>query len=314
MAGSAAMNGLRAAVDDYLAIRRALGYSLNRDGHLLPNFVAYLEATGADSVTTALALAWAVQPSNTHPHWWRQRLGIVRGFARYLNTIDPLNEVPPTDLLPAHRPRITPYLYSDEEIANLLAAARTLSPEFRAATYETLVGLVVVTGLRIGEAIGLNRNDVDLEEGSIVVRRAKFGKTREVWLHESTIDALRTYARRRDEHWPAAATLRFFVSARGIGLESSIVHYTFRQLASAAHLEGRGARCRPRPHDLRHSFAVRTLLAWYRAGGDVEPRLPLLSTQLGHIKPASTYWYLEAAPELLAIAGQRLENVLGELP
>ena len=142
------MTDLRAAVDDYLAIRRTLGYSLKRDGHLLPDFVAYMAATGAQCVTTALALAWAVQPSSAHPHWWRQRLGIVRGFTRYLNTIDPLNEVSPKDLLPAHRSRITPYLYSDEEIAGLLAAARALSPAFRAATYETLVGLVVVTGLR----------------------------------------------------------------------------------------------------------------------------------------------------------------------
>src|SRR6266581_7686383 len=185
------MSELRAAVDAYLTLRRALGYSLKRDGYLLPDFVAYLEATGADSVTTTLALAWAMQPSSAHPHWWRQRLGIVRGFARYLNTIDPLSEVPPADLLPAHRPRITPYVYSDEDIARLLAAARTLGPAFRAAAYETLVGLVVVTGLRIGEAFRLDRNDVDLEEGSVIVRRTKFGKTREVWLHDSTIDALR---------------------------------------------------------------------------------------------------------------------------
>ncbi len=308
------MTDLHAAVDDYLAIRRTLGYSLERDGHLLPDFVTYLETTGADSVTTALALAWATQPSTAHPHWWRQRLGIVRGFARYLNTIDPLNEVPPEDLLPAHRSRITHYLYSDEEIGGLLAAARTLSPAFRAATYATLVGLVVVTGLRIGEAIRLDRTDVDLEEGSVVVRQGKFGKTREVWLHQTTIEALRAYARSRHQKWPVARTPRFFVSARGTALESNIVHYTFRQLVRAAHLEGRGARCRPRPHDLRHSFAVRTLLAWYRAGVDVEPQLPLLSTYLGHIKPASTYWYLQAAPELLAMAGQRLENVLGELP
>ncbi len=308
------MSTLRDAVGDYLAIRRKLGYSLKRDGHLLPDFVAYLESIGADFVTTALALAWAMQPSSAHPHWWRQRLGIVRGFARYLSTINPLNEVPPMDLLPAHRPRITPYLYSDEEIAALLAAARTLLPSFRAATYETLIGLVVATGLRIGEAIALDRNDVDLAEGSLVVRLAKFGKTREVWLHDSTINALRAYARTRDQHWPVATTPRFFVSARGIALESNSVHYTFRQLVNAAHLEGHGARCRPRPHDLRHSFAVRTLLAWYRAGVEVEPELPLLSTHLGHIKPASTYWYLEAAPELLAIAGQRLEHVLGELP
>jgi integrase len=255
-----------------------------------------------------------MRPSSAHPHWWRQRLGIVRGFTRYLNTIDPVNEVPPKDLMPAHRSRITPYLYSDEEIAGLLAAARALSPALRAATYETLVGLVVITGLRIGEAIRLDRTDVDLDEGSIIVRRAKFGKTREVWLHDSTIDALRAYARTRDQRWLVAATPRCFLSARGMALKDSIVHYTFRHLVRAADLEGRGARCQPRPHDLRHTFAVRTLLTWYRAGLEVEPKLPLLSTHLGHIQPASTYWYLQAAPELMAIAGQRLENVLRKLP
>jgi integrase/recombinase XerD len=308
------MIDFRRAVEDYLAIRRSLGFSLDRAGRLLPHFVSYLERTGSHRITTALALAWATQPVGTHPHWWRERLGIVRGFARHLHAIDPVNEVPPTDLLPAHRPRVTPYLYSDADIAGLLCAARMLSPAFRSVTYKTLVGLLVVTGLRIGEAIGLDRADVDLEDGVIVVRRAKFGKLREVCLHESTVDALRAYARARTEHWPLVETPSFFISTRGVRLTENAVHFTFRDLVRQAQLEGRGARCRPRPHDLRHSFAVRTLLAWYRAGVDVEAQLPLLSTYLGHVKPSSTYWYLEAAPELLAIVGQRLEQVLGDLP
>jgi integrase len=308
------MTDLHAVLADYLAIRRSLGFALTRDRHLLPDFVAYLGAAGAPRVTAALALAWATRPSGAHPAWWRQRLGIARGFARHLAAIDPSHEVPPTDLLPATRPRVTPYLYADADVAALLVAARTLAPAFRAATYEALVGLLAVTGLRVGEATALDRTDVDLVEGVVMVRRGKFGKSRDVWLHDSTVAALRAYAGGRDRRWPAALTLRFFVSARGTPLKSSIVHYTFGRLVRRAALDGRGPRCRPRPHDLRHSFAVRTLLGWYRTGADVEAQLPLLSTYLGHVKPASTYWYLEAAPDLLALAGQRLERVLGGLP
>jgi integrase/recombinase XerD len=308
------MSDLHAALRDYLAIRRKLGFSLTRDGHLLPDFVSYLEGAGADRITTVLALAWATQPLGAHPHWWRQRLSLVRGFARHLKAIDSLNEIPPQDLLPSHRPRITPYLYSDEAIEGLLAAAKVLSPSFRAVTYGAFVGLMIVSGLRVGEAIGLDRADVDLDGGFVVVRRAKFHKSREVCLHESTIRALSAYAGIREQHYPIAVTPSFFVSTRGGRLTIGAVQYTFRQLVRHAQLEGRGARCRPRLHDFRHSFAVHTLMDWYRSGKDAEAQLPLLSSYLGHTNPSSTYWYLEAAPELFAIVGKRLDDVLGELP
>jgi integrase len=308
------MSELRAAVEDYLAIRRKLGFSLKLAGRLLPDFVEYVQCCGAPHVTTAVALAWATQPTEAHPVWWRQRLGIVRGFARHLKTIDASTEVPPTDLLPAHRSRRTPFLYSDAEIAGLLGAARLLSPEIRAVTYETFIGLLSVTGLRLGEAIGLDRSDVDLAEGIIEIRHAKLDKPREVCLHDSTVDALRVYAGMRDLHWTSPDSPSFFVSARGMRLGQSIVHRTFAQLVGRAGLSARGERCSPRLHDLRHSFAVRTLLGWYRAGVDVDVKLPLLSTFLGHVDPAATYWYLQAAPELLCVVSQSLEVVLGELP
>lgn len=307
------MTALRAAVDDYLAIRRGLGFQLERAGQLLPDLVSYLEQAGAEHLTSELALAWATLPTGAHPAWWRQRLGIARGFARHLQTIDPRSEVPP-DLLQAHWPRVTPYLYAPAEVAALMEAARRLAPPLRAATCETVIGLLAVSGLRVGEALALDRADVDLEGGILRVRRAKHGNSREVPLHDSTSRALGDYGRLRDRHCPEPMTAAFFVAGRGLRLTSGTFQATFRTLVHRAGLEGRGERCRPRPHDLRHSFAVTTLLDWYRAGVDVDARLPLLSTYLGHVDPAATYWYLQAAPELLALAGRRLEQVLRELP
>lgn len=308
------MNELHAALRDYLAVRRSLGYQLEETEHLLTDFVGYLQGRDATRVTTELALAWATAPRQAHPAWWRHRLGVVRGFARHLATLDPSTEVPPTDLLPAVMPRMTPYLYSDADISGLMAAARDLTPALRAATYATLVGLLVVSGLRIGEATGLDRADVDEAALALVVRRAKPGSAREVPLHETAVEALRGYARLRDHHFPVPRSPSFFVSIRGTRLCRSAVNETFHELIRRAGLEGRGARCRPRIHDVRHSFAVASLLRWHREGADVDAKLPLLSAMLGHVDPASTYWYLEAAPELLALVAQRLEHVLGELP
>jgi integrase/recombinase XerD len=307
------MSELRAALQDYLALRRALGYTLKEAGWLLSDFVGYLEEHRASHVTTELALAWATRPAGTHPRWWSKRLSTARGFARHLATIDPRNQVPPADLLPAAYTRVTPYLYSDADITALLAAARALSPALRAATYQTLIGLLAVSGLRIGEAIGLDQADVDDDALLLAVRKAKPGSARTVPLHETTAGALRGYARLRDHHFPEPASPGFFVSARGTRLAYSDANKTFRELIRRAGLEGRGERRRPRAHDLRHSFAVATVLRWYREGADVDARLPLLSAMLGHADPASTYWYLQAAPELLALVAQRLQQATGEL-
>lgn len=298
------MSDLRPAVTEYLQIRRAVGYKLERDGQLLPDFIEFLERAGAERVTNEFALAWAMQPVTAHPAWWRQRLSIVRGFARYLQTINPASEVPPPELLRAHRRRMTPYLYAQADIAALLDAAGELRPSLRAATYRTIIGLMSVSGLRVGEALALDRGDVDLRGGVLLVH-GKGGHEREVALHATTTAALAEYDRLRDRHYPRPATPAFF-APRGSRLTSGTFHDTFRGLVRRAGLEGRGERCRPRPHDLRHSMAVRTLLGFYRTGEDVDAKLPLLSTYLGHRDPASSYWYLQAAPELLALAGERL--------
>lgn len=305
------MTDLREEMARYLAIRRRLGFALERHGVLLADFVTHLEDAGAGRVTVELAVSWATSVADVHPVQWRQRLGIVRGFARHLKTIDPTTEVPPDDLLRARRERITPYLYSDDDIAGLMDAARTLQPEWRAVTYEVLIGLLAVTGARLGEILGMDRPDVDLDGRLLVLRRAKLARTREVHLHHTTVEALGRYCQVRDQRCSEPATASYFVSARGQRLGSSTVHDNFRRLVRRAGLEGRGHRCRPRPHDLRHSFAVRTLLDWYRAGVDVEANLPRLSTHLGHVGPVSTYWYLQAAPELFAVVAQRLDAVLG---
>jgi integrase len=238
---------------------------------------------------------------------------MVRGFAKYLQANDPRHEVPPLALLPHRRPRSVPYIYEPAEIAALLTATTTLRSPLMAATYDTLVGLIAVTGLRAGEAIALDEDDVDRRNGVLVVRKTKFGKTREVPLHATTTQALVRYARDRDRLVPRRRTRSFFVSTAKTRLIYNNVHRTFVRLVCAAGLGDRRPR-RPRIHDLRHTFAVRTVLGWYRAGTDVEAVLPMLSTYLGHIGPEATYWYLTAVPELLEAATIRLERSWKALP
>ena len=312
LAGSCPMSPLRAALADYLALRRSLGYKLERAEKLLGQFLAYLEKRGARTITTEQALAWARLPANASPSWLSFRLSAVRGFARYLQTIDPACEMPPAELLPDRSHRATPYLYSEGQIAAVIEAAGTLGTPHRTATLRTLIGLLAVTGMRVGEAIALDRGDVDRAEGLLVIRGAKFGKSRELPLHRSTADALRRHLRRADRPRPAAGTDAVFVSMAGTRLLYRNVQGTFRQLLDRAGFELRSTGCRPRLHDLRHSFAVRTILDAYRDGGQVEGRLAALSTYLGHADPAQTYWYLSAAPELMELAADRLERHLGE--
>lgn len=305
------MNDLRHAVDDYLALRRTLGFTLERPGQLLAEFAAFAESMGAEVLTVDLALSWAMLPADADPSWWGMRLSAVRTFARWLVALDPLTEVPPPGLCPARSRRAEPYPYADHEIVGLLEAARAIALPLKAATYETLIGLLAVTGMRVGEAIALDRDNVDFDQGVLVVRRTKFDKTREVALHRSTVEALRRYDRVRRRHWRHPQTGAFFVSLSGTRLIYQNVWRGFSQLARTAGLEPVSERCRPRIHDLRHRFAVTTLVRWYRDGAAVAPRLPLLSTYLGHVEPSDTYWYLRADPELLALAAERLEPVPG---
>lgn len=302
------MSALSAALDDYLALRRSLGFKLERAGKLLAQFVAYCEVASADVVTIELALSWATLPKGVSRSWLGHRLLVVRGFARHLALLDDRTEVPPIDMLPARSQRATPYLYTEADVARLIGASGRFRSPLRRATVQTVVGLLYVTGMRIGEAIRLDRGDVDLTCGLLLVRDSKFGKSRELPVHDTTTAVLRAYARQRDELCPQATSPAFFLSAVGTRLRYANFHIGFLGLLREAGLTPRSPTCRPRPHDLRHSFAVSTLIAWYRDGGDVESRLPSLSTYLGHLHPANTYWYLSAAPELLGLAAERLES------
>lgn len=304
------MSPLRQALADYLTVRRALGYKLERAGKLLAQFVDYLADADVATVTVEHALAWAQMPQDVSVNWWAHRLSVVRGFATCLSTIDPAAEVPPTDLLPCRQRRATPYLYCDDDITALLAGTEILRSELRAATYRTLLGLLAVTGLRVGEAIRLDRDDLDVGHGLLVVGSGKFGKSRQVPLHPTTTQALTGYLKRRDRLHPHPDTPALFISTAGTRLRYCNVNWTFLKLVDRAGLQPRSGSCRPRLHDLRHTFAVNTVLDGYRTGADVQARLPLLSTYLGHVDPANTYWYLSAAPELLALAGMRLEEQL----
>jgi integrase len=308
------MTGIREAIDDYLAVRRALGYKLEDHGWLLADFASFMEAAGAGAVTTGLALAWATLPEDALPSWHAARLRVVRGFARHLQALDPATEVPSAGLLAGRNRRAVPYLYSDAEVSALMAATALLRPALHAATHKTLIGLLAVTGMRLGEAIRLDRADLDASGGILAIRDSKFAKSRQVPLHPSTLAALADYGQLRDRHFPRPGTPALLVSTAGTRLISQGIHYVFARLVRQAGLRPGPGACRPRLHDLRHSLAVSTLLGWYRDGVDVQSRLPVLSTFLGHSKPANTYWYLSAVPELLALAAERRQTGPGVRP
>jgi len=300
------MTRLRHALAAYLRTRRALGFKSKRADELLPQFIAYVDEHGSSCITTAAAIAWATQPQTATPEWWKQRLVLVRGFAKYMQTIEPRTEIPSIDLLPHRRTRSAPYVYTTEDITALLAAADTLRSQLKTATYKTLLGLLAATGMRVGETVALDERDLDRRRSVLVIRKTKFDKSREVPVHTSTLEALDRYRHVRNRLAPRRSSSSFFCSVVGSRLIYNNVHETFLKLVYAA---GLGKR-RPRPtiHDLRHTFAIQTVLGWYRDGADVESRLPLLSTYLGHVGPSSTYWYLTAVPELLEAATIRLER------
>jgi integrase len=300
------MSALADHLSDYLTLRRALGFALGRHGHDLQDFVAFLDAAGAERVTVDLAVAWARSKEQSKPITVDFRISAVRGFAHYLHAIDPTTEIPPAGLLSVPRRRPAPHVYSPAEIRNLLAAAAALKPALRAATLTTLLGLLTVTGMRLGEARTLTRHDVALDDGVIIIRHAKFDRMRLVPLHTTTTAALRRYALTRDLLCPEPVADRFFLSTAGAALSGSAVDQAFRGLTAAIGL--RDTETGPRIHDLRHTFAVRTLTEWQRDGVDIPTHLPRLSTYLGHVEPKNTYWYLSAVPELMHTAAARLER------
>lgn len=307
------MSALGQALDDYLEIRRALGFKLVRVGLLLPDFVASVERSKKRFITTAGAVAWATASADAGPDRHARRLSFVRLFARYAHSLDARHQVPPQDLLPFRFTRRSPFLCSSDHVCALMTAAQGLSTGLRPHTYATLIGLLACTGMRVGEAIGLENTDVDLAEGVVTVRNGKFGKSREVPVHSSTRSALESYGKKRDRFFRGRSKASsFFVSLAGTRLNYINVQKTFSDLVDDVGLGD--SKPRPRLHDLRHSFAVSSLTDWQRAKGSVEARLPTLSTYLGHVSPSSTYWYLSTSPELMGLAAHRLERTFGDLP
>lgn len=305
------MTTLRKAMQEYLVLRRRLGFKLHKAGKALPAFVTFMEQQRASVITSQLALTWAQQPTSVQPAEWAYRLSMVRGFARHRSATDPRTQIPPDGLLPYRPKRARPYLYSDEEIRRLLHAALALSANWklRRWTYYCLFGLLSVSGLRISEARDLTLQDVDLQAGVLTIRGAKFGKSRLIPVHASTRRVLADYLARRARQWAGRPVSSYvFVSSRGNRLDGGDIRRTFYAVSRQIGLRGVAAHHGPRLHDLRHRFAVTTLARWYRAGDDAERRLPILSAYLGHVHVSDTYWYLSAWPELMREAMARLER------
>jgi integrase/recombinase XerD len=274
-------------LEDYLRLRRALGFKLVFPGQVLPRFVAYLHVAGETTVTLQSALRWA-KSTEGQPMTLAHRLGAVRGFARYLVAINPATEVPPHNVLGAHQHRPTPFIWSDDDVRALLDEANQLVPRQQALTFETLLSLIAVTGLRIGEALGLECNNVNLKTGTLLILHSKTQRPRIVPLHPTTTAALLDYQQCCTQWFPLDEPRTFFCSPTGKPLRSNSVHNVFNKLTTAAGL--RTEAVRPRIHDLRHSFAVRQLIEWQRAGVDISANIPKLSAYLGHVDPTGTYW------------------------
>jgi len=296
---------MRQAAQRYLQLRRSSGYELEEPGRLLLDFADHLDALGVTRLTIEVVAAWATAPQGTAAYWHWLRLSAVRGFAIHLHTLDPGHQVPPADLLPRRYTRPAPYLFSEDEVAALMRAAGQMRHGPAALTYQALIGLLAVTGLRPGEAYRLDRDHFDPRNATLTVVRSKYGKSRQLILDASTVAALQEYGHRRDRLRPHPAEPSLLVSMQGTRLNVISTERSFVRLTRVVGLRPRSDRTRPRLKDLRHTFAVSTLTGWYRAGVDVEARLPVLSTWLGHVDPQASYWYLQASPELLALAAQK---------
>jgi integrase len=288
----------------YLCLRRSLGSKMVNESAALPAFVSFAEKTKTPYITTRVALNWAQQGKEGQSKW---RFSMVRALAKYAVIFDARTEVPQLGVLRTKYPRPRPYIYSDREIERLLRAARDWGRDRPRTTYYSFLGLLAVSGLRLGEAIRLQVGDVDLATGILTIRNSKFGKSRLVPIHASTTRKLRDYQRQRDRFLRTRSSTYFFICRKGTPLRQPNFHGVFKELLVRAGIRDGTSRGGPRLHDLRHSFAVRTLIDWYRSGKDIEAQLPVLSTFLGHAHVRSTYWYLSEHPELMKLAVARLD-------
>jgi len=304
---------LSTSLKNYLSLRRSLGFKMKDAGKALPQFVAFLDRQGSQHITTKLAIQWAAEPQTAKQGYRAQRLSTVRGFAKYLSGIDQRTEIPPPGVLPYGNRRRKPHIYTEDEIRRLLRAARATnsSRQIRSKTFVTLFGLLAVTGMRLSEGLNLDDTDVDLAGGVLTIRGTKWRKSRLVPIHATTVRKLVAYRRERNRLHPKRPTPAFFILNNGNRPKVITAEKEFLRVARRIDLRGPPGTKGPYLHDLRHTFAVGTLLGWYRGGADVERNMPKLSTYLGHSRVAYTYWYLSAEPELLQLAALRLENLKG---
>ncbi len=303
------MCSLKNHLTNYLALRRSLGYKLKEDEGILNNFVSFLKGKYSPTITVKLAMEWALLPKNVQPSHWSKRLSIIRLFSQYLVAYIPETEVPDPGLLYAKTKRTNPHLYSDEQVKEVLKACfDEPSKGLRHLTYYTFFGLLVVTGCRISELVNLPIGDVDLKAGLITIRNSKFGKSRYLPISTSTIANLIIYSKRRDIFTGQPSADNYFLSEQGKPLTINGVETFYVRLSKKIGLRRKEDSVGPRIHDFRHSYAIKTIIKWYKANADVHQLMPLLATYLGHKKPSDTYWYLSNVPELMALAAQRLEQ------
>jgi integrase/recombinase XerD len=309
------MTTLTESLEEYLVVRRSLGYDLSFTARVLRVFTSFADREGADHITVDLFLRWKQGFGKASNNTCATRLGMVRGFAGWLQAQDARTEVPPAGLIVGKLRRCRPYIYSEREVAEIVTRAAKLSSGYgmRGWTCSTLFGLIAVTGLRINEAIALDDHEVDLEEGVVTVRRSKNGTGRYVPLAPSTVARLRAYrAERTRLLGPTPGP--FFLTERATRPTDCNARYNFALVSQKLGLREPQRFCRhgrgPRIHDLRHTFAVRTIIGWYRKGLDPDREMIKLSSYLGHTKPEHTYWYIEAVPELLQLASKRAERAL----
>jgi integrase len=311
---------LQQRVDDYIAERRRLGFAIRSQDSLLDGFARYVAERGhTGPLTAGIMVDWARQDKwhRGTPGTWAARLAKVRHFARYLKQFEPETEVPEEQTFGPVPGRLAPHIFHEEEIAELMAAARGLEPKgsIRPASYETLFGLMAAAGLRVSEAIHLRDGDVDLNHGMLTIRQTKFAKSRQLPLHPSTVAALGRYRVERAKHVAAASDMPFLIGSRGRRLGQPIgerqAHRVFNELRDSLGWPNRGGHAAPRLHDLRHTFAVRRLVLWHADGTDVDQMMLALSTYMGHAKICHTYWYLSAVPELMALAAGKFESFAG---
>ncbi|ETR69033.1 MAG: integrase/recombinase [Candidatus Magnetoglobus multicellularis str. Araruama] len=305
------MNNLQELLSEYIKLRRSLGFKLFETEWLLNKFISFLEEQGQVYITTNTALKWATQKQNCQPATWARRLSIVRLFAEYCFVYDTRTEIPPKNLLPYKYNRKEPYIYSDQEVLNIIEGAKNLKSKIglRPYTYSVLFGLLSVTGMRIQEVTNLNQKDVDLDEGLITIQETKFRKSRIIPIHESTQKMLNQYIAKRNNILGKISSNSFFLSDSGKRISTFTVRSTFVKVSCEIGLRkpSKSHGYDPRLHDFRHRFAIKTIINWYKTGCDVEREISKLATYLGHTHVSDTYWYLSAVPELMQLASKRLE-------